>query len=367
MSTPKLKGTLVVSLDFELYWGVRDARTLESYKRNLLAVRRVVPALLKLFQEYGTHATWATVGLMFFETREQLIDGLPSLRPNYVNPRLSPYHHIDELGRDEKEDPFHYAPSLIKLIASFPHQEIGSHTFSHYYCLEKGQNDETFRADLEAAVRSANRYNVTLESLVFPRNQFNDRYLSICREVGIKAYRGNESSWMYRAKSREDESLLRRGVRLLDAYVNLSGHNCYAPQQRRRDRLLNIPSSRFLRPYSKTLRLLEPLRMRRILADMTYAAQRGLIYHLWWHPHNFGENTDENLSFLKKILDCHLKLREMYDMESLNMAELSERICDGHESTSKQPHAGGESTHGPSTHGRNFLPTQRQYHSNRTF
>ena len=51
--------------------------------------------------------------------------------------------------------------------------------------------------------------------------------------------------------------------------------------------------------------MLEPLRMRRILSDLTHAAKKGLVYHLWWHPHNFGDHMDENLVFLKKILDHH--------------------------------------------------------------
>ncbi len=156
-------------------------------------------------------------------------------KPLYVNHELSPYPHLSHVGRDEQEDPFHFAPSLIKLIASSPHQEVATHTFSHYYCLEKGQDIESFRADLEAAKKVASKYTLNMESLVFPRNQFNGDYLSACKELGIKAYRGNERSWIYRAKSREDESLFRRAVRLLDAYVNISGHNCYALERLPRD------------------------------------------------------------------------------------------------------------------------------------
>ena len=70
----------------------------------------------------------------------------PAKKPLYFNQNLSPYPHLSHIGRDEQEDPFHFAPSLIKLIASSPHQEVASHTFSHYYCLERGQDIETFRA-----------------------------------------------------------------------------------------------------------------------------------------------------------------------------------------------------------------------------
>lgn len=331
MSIPKQKGALVISLDFELYWGMRDVRRIENYRKTILGERLVVPALLKLFHEYQIHATWAIVGFMFCETREDLIRESPSKKPHYTNHMLSPYPHLNHIGWDEQEDPYHYAPSLIKLIASSAHQEVASHTFSHYYCLEKGQDIETFRDDLEAAKKVAKRYEINLESLVFPRNQFNGEYLTACKELGFTAYRGNERSWMYRAKSRAHESFLQRGGRLLDAYVNVSGHNCFSLEGTRHEFPVNVPSSRFLRPVSRSRRIIEPLRLRRILSGLTHAAQNGLIYHLWWHPHNFGDHIEANLSFLRKILNHYAKLKETYGMQSLNMGEVARMAVNGSE------------------------------------
>lgn len=323
------KGIFIISLDFELYWGEQDTKTLEACRKNLLQVRSVVPSLLKLFDEYGIHATWATVGFLFFETHDELIRGLPVKKPNYANIKLSPYNHIDNLGRNEEEDSLHYAPSLIKKIASFPHQEIGTHTFSHYYCLEKGQDVFTFKDDLEAAIKIAKKYNITIKSLVFPKNQVNSEYIPICKELGIMAYRGNPSFWIYGARKEENQSLLIRGLRLIDAYFNISGYNSYTTEEIERNFPYNIPASRFLRPYSHWLSGLERLRLRRILSELTYAAKEGLIYHLLWHPHhphNFGVNLEKDMSFLKKILNHYAKLRERYGMESLNMGELSYRL-----------------------------------------
>jgi hypothetical protein len=243
----------------------------------------------------------------------------------YANRSLSTYEDIKDIGNDEQEDPLHFAASLIRLIAATPHQEIGTHTFSHFYCLEEGQDSEMFRADLKAAAAIADKYKLSLESLVFPRNQCNAAYLPICPEIGIKAYRGNEFSWVYRAKKRGDETLLRRGIRLLDAYIPISGHNCYSPEVLGGDLPLNIPSSRFLRPFSRKLKIFEPLRTRRIRSDLQYAAKNRLIYHLWWHPHNFGENPTENLMMLRTLLEYFARLRDEYGMESLNMRELSQQ------------------------------------------
>jgi peptidoglycan/xylan/chitin deacetylase (PgdA/CDA1 family) len=320
------RGTLVISLDFELYWGIRDKRTIEQYKDNLLGVRKVIPLLLGLFNEYQIHATWAVVGFLFFKTKEELLKGLPQKKPDYEKTKLNPYTYLDSIGNDEHTDPFHYAPSLIEQILSFPNQEIGSHTFSHYYCLEKGQNIETFKEDLHAAINAAKRFNVEIKSLVFPRNQTNAEYLSVCKEMGIKCYRGNETSWLYKARNQEDESLVRRGIRLMDAYVNISGHNTYTINNYENTLPLNIHSSRFLRPYSNKLHLLEPLRLHRILSDLTYAAKKKEIFHLWWHPHNFGVNMDKNMQFLRNILDHYTQLHEIYSMESLHIGELANRV-----------------------------------------
>lgn len=325
VSRTSRSGVLLISLDFEIRWGVRDLESAESYRPNLLGERRAVPAMLELFSEYGIHVTWATVGFLFFETRKQLLAAMPTKRPAYRNRKLSPYENLHEVGADERDDPYHYAPSLLRLIAATPHQEIGTHTFSHYYCLEEGQTVEAFEADLCAAQKAAEDYGVQLKSLVFPRNQFNARYVEVCRRMGIAAYRGNEVHWVYEATNFKKQGWLRRGLRLADAYMDISGHNCFSPEVARHTFPFNMPSSRFLRAYSRNLHPFNRLRRRRILNGLTHAARHGLIYHLWWHPHNFGVDTDENISFLRSVLEHYAALRDNYGMESLSMGELAQR------------------------------------------
>jgi hypothetical protein len=215
---------------------------------------------------------------------------------------------------------------LVRSIAERKHQEIATHTFSHFYCLEPGQTLEDFRADLSCAIRCARELGVELKSLVFPRNQFNAGYLEACRDAGLTCYRGNERSWLYAARSSSADSTLRRGARLLDSYLNISGSNTYRPAELAAAPLLDVPSSRFLRPYSGALRALEPLRYRRIAKGLDRAAENGEIYHLWWHPHNFGVHLAENLAFLERILAHAARLRESAGLESLTMGELADRL-----------------------------------------
>lgn len=319
-------GIFTISLDFELHWGVRDKRTLNECRENLAGARKAIPVILESFSNYGIHATWATVGFLFFRMKSDLMKGLPSLLPEYADNNLSPYNDLDMIGEDEETDPYHYASSLVMKIRELRGQEIASHTFSHYYCLEEGQTQAAFRADLEAAQAAANSLGIELHSLVFPRNQCNREYLATCSQAGITSYRGNERSWMYGASDGAGQSLLRRLARLSDSYFMLSGYNCYSMDDIGRDLPIEIPSSRFLRPVSRALAVLEPLRLYRIKSAMTHAAKRGQIYHLWWHPHNFGKNTASNIDFLEQILKHYQFLSQQYGMRSMNMGEITRHL-----------------------------------------
>lgn len=210
-------GALVISLDFELHWGLRDITGVDGYRENLLGVREAIPAMLERFGAHRVHATWATVGFLFAQGREDLIAHLPELRPTYGDARLSPYGDIDGLGRDESEDPFHFARSLLDAIAATPDQEIASHTFSHYYCLERGQTLAQFRADLLAARSIGAEFGAVIGSLVLPRNQWNPAYASVLAELGVQAYRVNRDHWCHRARRAGAEGLGVRGARFADS------------------------------------------------------------------------------------------------------------------------------------------------------
>ena len=318
----KSPGKFIISLDLELGWGSSDWSAAGSYAGNIQRGRAVIPEVLDLFTRYEIHTTWAAVGFLFFPDRENLLKGLPLIRPEYDREELSSYSLIPQLGRNEGEDPLHYGAALIETIRAKPYQEIGTHTLSHYYCLAAGQNRASFQADLRAAKKSADRSDIKIESIVFPRHQANPLYLPICRKEGIIAYRGiNDAVWMYRAGRRE--SLFSRIGRLLDTYLPISGCNAYRVEPARPGEPVNVRESRFLRPCLSGGNLLEQLRLRRILTDLSFAAVNGLAYHLWWHPHNFGAATDRNLAFLRKIFDHYQRLRKQYGMVSRNMSEVA--------------------------------------------
>ncbi len=349
-----MRGCLTISLDFELHWGgfekwpldarrktldlssktldIRNKATHKEqtyYNQYFLNTRRVIPGLLKLFERHKVHVTWATVGMLMHNSRAALLMNAPVDRPTYDAMELSAYNYINRhgIGEDEAADAFHFAPSLVRQILSTPYQELGSHTFSHYYCNEAGQTLDQFRADLQAAQHVAGEYGHSLRSLVFPRNQFNDDYLKVCYEEGFRTVRSNPVDWFWNIDTRE-ETAWKRLNRGLDAYFSLGDKNTYPVEALRAEPGLpiSIPASRLLRPHRPKELFLNRLKVKRIVQEMNNAARHGEVYHLWWHPHNFGHYPDQCLEELQVILTHYSQLNKTYGWESLSMGELADRV-----------------------------------------
>lgn len=321
----------IISLDFELHWGGSEKWTLDPFKPYFIRTREAIPAMLALFEKHETHVTWATVGLLFHESRKEMLDALPTSRPTYTLP-IAAYDYIDNegVGENETQDPFHFAPSLIQKILQTPNQELATHSYSHYYCNEAGQTPEQFRADLKAAQKVAReKFNTTLTSLVFPRNQFNEDYLKICREEGITSVRSNPKDWFWHIDSTQGESKWKRLVRGADAFMPIGQRSSFATSELQSTSPVLIPASRLLRPYSSREARLNGLKLKRIFSEMERAAKNGEVYHLWWHPHNFGNETAQNLADLERILTHYQKLNKTYGMQSVTMNEFTEALTNG--------------------------------------
>lgn len=285
-------GKFIISLDFELYWGLRDKKTIASYGRNLKNVHLVVPKLLAMFEKYNIHATWAYVGLLGLKDASDFHQFFPNILPSYNDTNLSPYIYMKNLGdQSVLMDVYHNGKDLLEAIKNTKHQELATHTFSHYYCLEPQENTEAFSSDLTMAIKQAKAHDIVPKGTVFPRNQYSYKYLKICAEFGIKTFRGNPNHWAYDPHNEKGNSQVKRLFRLADSYFNISGHKIAHIQSEHG--VINVPASTLLRPYSKKLSMLEGFKVNRIKKAMTCAAKNGEAYHLWWHPHNFGSNMEK--------------------------------------------------------------------------
>lgn len=307
-------GALVISLDFELLWGVFDKVDWRKKKEYFQNTRKLIPEILQLFEEYNISCTWATVGMLFNHDWDEWNDNIPQILPEYHHEKLSAYNYGKSIQRKETEE-LCFAPNLIKQIIATPGQEVGTHTYSHYYCLEPGQIPESFKADLEKSGEVAKKFGIDLKSLVFPRNQYNENYLEECRNIGLHNVRTNPDVWYW--KNTQEDSLQQKIFRTGDAFVGFNNKS-YKGIPEICPGINGQKASRLLRPRSGKS-LLDKARLQRITSEMTSAAQNNEIYHLWWHPHNFGKNPEENMKDLLSILKHFDICRKKYSFDSNNM------------------------------------------------
>ncbi|MEW5676321.1 polysaccharide deacetylase family protein [Flavobacterium enshiense] len=314
------RGTLVISLDFELIWGIFDHVSLDQKQHYFDNTLAVIPEILEQFSLRNVAATWATVGMLLNENWEEWEHNKPEILPTYSNTKLNPYLY-GETHRKSGFDRFFFAPQLVKLITQTKGQELASHTYSHYYCLESGQTLQQFEADCKKAQEMGQKFDCKLTSLVFPRNQYNTAYLETCSNNGITTVRSNPSSWYWNVDGKE--TLPKKIFRTLDAYLPLGDKSYAIPSVSGHD-VLAQPASRFLRPQGGN-DFLNNLRLKRITDEIIAAAKSCQVYHLWWHPHNFGNDPKGSLQALKTILDTFIHCKESYGMESKTMQQLSQK------------------------------------------
>src|SRR5690606_28856233 len=278
-----------------------------------------------IFEKNEIKATWATVGMLFAENEEEWRSYSPVHKPSYRDSKLSAYEFVKNNGLDPA---VHFAPELIKKILETPGQELGSHTFAHYYTLERGQSPEQFRHDLQASQRiSQEKFGVTLRSLVFPRNHLNELYLSICLEEGFTQVRSNPRNWYWQETQHED--LSKKIFRSADCFFPVGQDTLFDLDQLfpLPSEPLLIPASRIMRPIFKYNQLFNMVRLQRIKNEMSAAARANKSYHLWWHPHNFATDPIPAMAELSELMLHFSRLKEDFGMLSMNMEDLSATVA----------------------------------------
>lgn len=328
--TSEKPGALVISIDLELHWGVRDfIRPTSAVQQQLIASRAMVTRLAGLFAERGIRATWAIVGMLFASSASELERFSPSVRPAYLRGELDPYS--EAVGSDEEADPLHLAASLVDSLSGVPGQEIGSHSFSHFCCLEHGHNTTALRADLAAARAIASQRGIALRSLVLPRNQWRSELTEAVLDSGFDCIRGPQPGWANRPRRFEETPLIVRNLRRADAYFGMHAAPTFAwgellgPMG-----LCNVPASLLLRPWSPGRKALEPLRHARLMGGLRQAARGGRIFHLWWHPENFVANPGPNIAALERFFDEFDRLASVDGLRSLTMSDVTDEVLSVH-------------------------------------
>lgn len=263
-----MKGTLTISIDLELAWGVWDTLTPEHLRLAEEAERPISAALIALFDRHDIPATWAMVAALLDEKSAQ--------------------------GRPGSEAAW-YAPDIIeRLVHAKTRHEIGTHSGRHVYfdriSATEAADDLGFARDIHE------KNDLVFTSMVFPRNAV--AHLHQLNRLGLRVFRGPDTDWA---------TALRGVSEPLGQAANLADKALPLPppvvEARTVDGMVDVPGSMLLIGRNGLRRLVFPAVTRaKLKRGLTRAQKSGGIFHFWFHPSNFYYRREEQLATLDWFL-----------------------------------------------------------------
>ena len=319
--TKQTPGTMVLSIDFELSWGMFDLLPIAKLNAQSVEERKRIKRLLALLDRYEIPATWAMVGHL-------MLDGCARGQDGTTHSDIAPHANYSWFPHDWYHHdpctaaalaPGWYAPDILEWIreARVRH-EIGSHSFGHIYYGDPECSPPIARADLKAAVEAAAQKGVTLKSFVFPRNQVG--HLEILKSFGLRSYRGAEPPLI-----RCGHGVLQQAIHFLDQLFALRPRSVRAEETL--PGLWNIPGNHFYMAHNG-LRKVIPMASRVLKGKrgINWAVRSGGLYHFWFHPFNLNVDSEAMLSGLEKIFSHAHRMREKGLLNILTMDEYAQRL-----------------------------------------
>jgi hypothetical protein len=167
------------------------------------------------------------------------------------------------------------------------------------------------REDLEAARRVHAKYGLELQSFVFPRNQV--AHLDLLATAGVRVFRSPDAGWPMAVR--------RRAGRWVGGLAHLMDKITPIPpptiSPRLRDEsVVDLPGSMLLLGRSGVRRLIRPeVAEAKARLGVRDAQRTGRIFHLWFHPSNFYEDTDTQFHVLEGVLRAAAAARAREQLE----------------------------------------------------
>lgn len=184
------RGGLVMSLDFEMAWAFRYSKREVDPLAMARLEREQVPVILRLFDDYGIPATWATVGHLLLESCKKgdhdWMRRIPHFDDHWKYVSGDWFDH--DPCTDFRKDSAWYAPDLVEsILAAQAKHEIGCHTFSHIDCSEKNCPPAVLEDEIQACITAARNWGIDLTSFVFPGGTTGN--YNVLKRHGFKTYR----------------------------------------------------------------------------------------------------------------------------------------------------------------------------------
>ncbi len=286
-------GAFCVSIDLELAWGIWDRPDPHYFDRCAELETRIVTEMLRLFDRHEIHVTWAIVGRLL-ERDEQ------SSRST---------RHGEQIW---------YAPHLVEAIreARQPH-DIGSHGYAHRYFPQMSTAEA--RKELAAARAVHQRAGIPFSSFVYPRNQV--AHLDVLTELGISVFRSIDRGWFMTVKERLGR-IPGRAAHLVDKVLPIAPTT--VKPEHHPNELVELPSSMLLLGRAGVRRSIpSKLLARKACSGLDAAVRDRQVFHLWFHPSNFYDDTSQQFDVLDQILGHARQLQGGGGLEVRSMRDFA--------------------------------------------
>ncbi|WP_231186621.1 hypothetical protein [Haladaptatus sp. DYF46] len=310
-----MTGTVTISVELELGWGMHDKGEFSHLSNDRSAEDTALSRLLDVCDSKDVPITFDVVGHLFHETCDGTHDG--------------PYDELwwsNDPGKSVSEDPLFYAPDMLESIRSrrTPH-EICTHTYSHI--LGREASDELLHHELDAVDSLHEEWDLPAStSIVMPRHQ--DVDYSVLSDHGIDVIRrpiadygrtdSNPASkfwWLLTRDHPECTLEVTEGVVETTCTPHPSLASTTLPTGRR-------PPAPFFRPLPNRLR--EYLH-RKYLLDALRTAADGNHVHLWTHLYNIA--NPHQFRAIEPVFGRLAELRNRGEVEIRRMCDLPEVVA----------------------------------------
>lgn len=301
-----MAGTFILSLDCEGKWGVA-----ERMPRPLLgriteeALEAGYHRLLTLFDRFSMPVTFAFVLAFTLSPVERR-----KFAHLFRDVQVGGSNWLRFYREAEREGNLSgwFCPRAFDMVQSRSYHEIASHGFSHLPIREDQVSEIDADAELEAATIAARSKGITLETLVYPRNQVG--FTELVARHGYIGYRER----IERRGNQIDERL-RSIARELNLFTKADGHLAS------RDGMVRIPAGQIFNWRTSLRRMIPPAvtvaRWNSIALD---AVRSGKVIHLWLHPHNIV-TSPSTYHALEKVVSLIARHRDRGGLRVLTQAQ----------------------------------------------
>ncbi|MFX0203839.1 MAG: hypothetical protein ACFFCW_47680, partial [Candidatus Hodarchaeota archaeon] len=273
-----------------------------------------------------TAFTWAIVGGLLVDPGNKDI-GLEIIPLH--NPHARTYHsNHPDISSDGAY--MWYGRDIVDAIRNCQvAQEIGCHSFSHISYDEGNCSIAAVASDLEHCRTAFQALDLTCKAFVYPFNRVG--HLRLLPRHGFICYRGPELHTHMRSHFLTP---LLKACRLLCRLF--AGPPVLRPTLKYKE-LVNIQASMLFRvpeiKSPKVWRTILDFQVKSAKQGLSKAARTGRVFHLWFHPFQFGHRTKEMLGALDEVLSSASRLRSDNKLEILTMGQMAQRIIGSNEET----------------------------------